>query len=333
MKRRELMLLLGGAMTAAPALRAQQKAMPVIGFLSGAGSDGYTPFVAAFRQGLSEAGFVEGQNVAIEYRWADGRYERLPALAAEFVSNKVDVIGASGGPASARAAKNATSTIPIVFTSGGDPIAMGLVASLARPGGNLTGVSFLNVELMPKRLELLSELVPDAKVIALLVNPKNPNAEQIIRDMQEAARAKAVKLHTLKAATESGIDTAFASLVRAPCRRARRRLRSVLCQSARAARGAGGAPCRRGDLRVAPICRRRRPDQLWDQLNRCLSPGSAFTPAGSSTAPSRPICRSSSRPPSSWSSISRPRGRSASPSRPRSSPASTRSSNETARVA
>jgi putative ABC transport system substrate-binding protein len=210
--RRELMLLLGGAMTAPRALRAQQKAIPVIGFLSGAGSDGYTPFVAAFRQGLSEAGFVEGQNVAIEYRWADGRYERLPALAAEFVSNKVDVIGASGGPASARAAKNATSTIPIVFTSGGDPVTMGLVASLARPGGNLTGVSFLNVELMPKRLELLSELVPDAKVMTLLVNPKNPNAEQIIRDMQEAARAKVVNLHTLKAATESGIDTAFASL-------------------------------------------------------------------------------------------------------------------------
>ena len=272
MRRRDFVTALAGAAAYPLLVGAQKKAMPVIGFLSGAGSDGYTPFVAAFRQGLSEAGYVEGQNVAIEYRWADGHYERLPALAAEFVSNKVDVIGASGGPASARAAKNATSTIPIVFTSGGDPIAMGLVASLARPGGNLTGVSFLNVELMPKRLELVSELVPDAKVIALLVNPKNPNAEQIIRDMQEAARAKAVKLHTLKAATESGIDTAFTSLVELhagalvvgsdPFFVSRREQLVAL-----AARHAVAAI-----YEFAPICRRRRPDQLWHQLNRCLSP-------------------------------------------------------------
>ena len=169
--------------------------------------------MAAFRQGLSETGYVEGQNVAIEYRWAEGRYDRLPALAADLVGRKVDVIVTSGGDPAALAAKNATSTIPIVFTVGGDPVAAGLVASLARPGGNLTGVSILAVELMPKRLELLSELVPQARVIALLVNPNNPNAERIMRDVQEAARAKGVQLHILKAGTESEIDAAFASLV------------------------------------------------------------------------------------------------------------------------
>ena len=159
MRRRELMLLLGGAMTSARALRAQQKAMPVIGFL-GSGSPGATaPGVAAFHQGLSETGYVEGQNVAIEFRWAEGHYDRLPALAADLVGREVDVIVAIPFPA-ALAAKNATSTIPIVFASGVDPVEFGLVASLARPGGNLTGVSLLAVELMPKRLELLSEMVP-----------------------------------------------------------------------------------------------------------------------------------------------------------------------------
>jgi putative tryptophan/tyrosine transport system substrate-binding protein len=209
--RRELLLLLGGAMIAAGTLRAQQKAMPVIGFLSGAASDGYIPFVAAFRQGLSEAGFVEGQNAAIEYRWADGFYERLPALAADLVGRQVDVIAAEAIPG-ARAAKDATTTIPIVFTSGGDPIEFGLVAGFARPGGNLTGVGFLNVELMAKRLELLSELVPQARVIVLLVNPNNENAERVARDGQDAARAKGVQLTILKTATESEIDTAFATL-------------------------------------------------------------------------------------------------------------------------
>ena len=248
MRRRELMLLLGGAMTAARALRAQQKAMPVIGFL-GVGSPGPTaPFVAAFRQGLSETGYVEGQNVAIEYRWAEGRYDRLPALAADLVGRKVDVIVTQRRRRSALAAKSATSTIPIVFTVGGDPVEAGLVASLARPGGNLTGFSILAVELMPKRLELLSELVPQARVIALLVNPNNPNAERIMRDVQEAARAKGVQLHILKAGTESEIDAAFATLVATACRRARRRRRPVLQQPARAARGAGGTPCRSGDL-------------------------------------------------------------------------------------
>ena len=168
--------------------------------------------MAAFRQGLSETGYVEGQNLTIEYRWAEGRFDRLPALAADLVGRKVDVIVAGADPA-AHAAKNATSTIPIVFIAGDDPVGQGLVASLARPGGNLTGVSFLIAELNPKRFELLSELVPQAKVIALLVNPNIPATERVMRAVQEAAQAKGVQLHILKASTESEIDAAFASLV------------------------------------------------------------------------------------------------------------------------
>ena len=212
MKHRELMLLLAGAMAAARGVRAQQKAMPVIGYLSGASPGPSAPTVAAFRQGLSESGYVEGQNVAIEYHWAEGRYDRLPALAADLVDHKVDVIATTGGP-SVLAAKSATSTIPIVFRSGADPVELGLVASLARPGGNLTGVNFISIELMPKRLELLSDLVPQARVITLLVNPNNPIAERIIGNMQEAARAKGVQLAVLKASTESEIDSAFVSLI------------------------------------------------------------------------------------------------------------------------
>ncbi len=190
------------------ALCAQQKAMPVIGFLNPASPGPFAPFVAAFHQGLSETGYVEGQNVAIEYRWAEGRDDRLPALAGDLVGRKVDVIATSGGPVPARAAKNATATIPIVFVAG-DPVGIGLVASLARPG-----VSIMSTELMPKRLELLSELVPQARLIALLVNP-NTGAERMkgmIRDMQEAARAKGVQLDVVKAGTESEIDAAFATL-------------------------------------------------------------------------------------------------------------------------
>ena len=213
MNRRKLTLLLGGAVVAAslPA-RAQQKPLPVIGYLSGSSAGPSTPFVAAFRHGLSETGYVEGQNVAIEYRWAEGSYDRLPAFAAEFVGRSVDLIVASGGPPAAQAAKRATSRIPIVFASGDDPVATGLVASLARPGGNLTGVSFRVADLNPKRLELLSELVPQAKVIALLVNPKFPETERVMREVQEAARAKGLQLPILKASNESEIDAAFASL-------------------------------------------------------------------------------------------------------------------------
>jgi len=214
MKRRDLLVLVGvAAMTLEPTLRAQQKAMPVIGFLGSASPDGFAANVAAFREGLSETGYVEGQNVAIEYLWAEDRYDRLPALAADLVGHKVDVIATSGGTSSALAAKNATSTIPIVFESGRDPVETGLVASFSRPGGNLTGVTIRTAELMPKRLELLSELVPQARVIALLVNPNSVQTESIIRQVQEAARAKGAQLHILKAGVEGKFETAFASLV------------------------------------------------------------------------------------------------------------------------
>jgi putative tryptophan/tyrosine transport system substrate-binding protein len=171
MKRRDLMVVLGGAAIAWPrALRAQQKAIPVIGFLGSRSPGESAPFVAAFQKGLSETGYAEGQNLAIEYRWAEGHYDRLPALAADLVGRKVDVILAAGDEP-ALVVKSATSTIPTVFLIGSDPVGDGLVASLARPGGNLTGFSILTAELTPKRLELLSELVPQARMIALLVNP------------------------------------------------------------------------------------------------------------------------------------------------------------------
>jgi putative ABC transport system substrate-binding protein len=216
MRRREFSILLGGAATASTVwlspLSAQQKATPVIGFLGISTPGPSAPSLAAFWQGLNETGYVEGQNVAIEYRWAEGRYDRLPALAADLVGRRVDVIVASSGDSAAHAAKNATSTIPIVFTSG-DAVGYGFVASLARPDGNLTGISFLNPQLNPKRFELLSELVPQAKVIALLVNPNSSSPEHVLRAVQEAALPKGLQLHILKAGTESEIDAAFASLV------------------------------------------------------------------------------------------------------------------------
>ena len=212
MDRRAFIGTLASGLLAAPlAGEAQQSAMPVVGYLHFA-SPGLAPTAAVFLQGLSETGYVEGQNVAIEYRYAEGRYDRLPALATDLVRRKVNVIAAVGPP-SAHAAKRATSTIPIVFAVGTDPVADGLVASLARPGANLTGISNLAVELVPKRLELLSELIPHARVIALLVNPKNAYSEPMIRDVEEGPRAKGVQLPILKAATESEIDAAFATLV------------------------------------------------------------------------------------------------------------------------
>ena len=212
MSRRKLLLLLAWAVIAPRTLRAQQKAMPVIGFLCSGASGAFASAAAAFRQGLSETGYVEGQNVVIEYRWAEGRYDRLPVLAADLVARKVDIIAAIGGTPPALAAKNATATIPIVFGVG-DAVELGVVASLARPGGNLTGVSLLGSELTPKRIEIISELVPRAKVIALLVNPNNEAARQTMQKGQEAARAKQVQLHILQASSEGGIDTAFATFV------------------------------------------------------------------------------------------------------------------------
>jgi ABC-type uncharacterized transport system substrate-binding protein len=211
MKRRDFITLLGGAAAWPLAARAQQPRMPLIGFLHFGSPAQFAYQAAAFDQGLRETGYVEGQNVAIEYRWAEGRYDRLPALATDLVSRKVDVITAIGPPC-ASAAKHATSTIPIVFTTGTDPVGDGLVASLARPGGNLTGISILAVELVPKRLELLSELVPQARTFALLVNPSNGYSEPMIRDVKEAAGAKGVQLKIVRASTESEIDATFTNL-------------------------------------------------------------------------------------------------------------------------
>jgi putative tryptophan/tyrosine transport system substrate-binding protein len=247
MTRRELMSLLGGAMAVARPVLAQQKAMPVIGWIHGTSPDATEPLLAAFRQGLNDTGYVEGRNVAIEYRWADGHYDRLAALAADLVGRKVNVIVTQGIPA-LLAAKNATATIPIIFSTGVDPVATGIVASLARPGGNLTGVSILVDELMPKRLELISELVTQAGMIALLVNPYNAGVERMMRDMQEAARAKGIQLHVLKAGAEGEFETAFAGPHPTGCGRAGRRRRCILQQPARSAGGAGGPLCRSGDL-------------------------------------------------------------------------------------
>jgi len=213
MRRRDVMILLAGAIGGWPsAARAQQKAMPVIGFLANGSRISLAGFITAFSQGLRETGYVEDQNVAIEYRLTEGRYDRLPALIADLVERKVDVIAAIGTP-TARSAKSTTSAIPIVFNVGDDPVESSLVASLARPGGNLTGVTTLNIELHPKRLELLSELVPQAKVIALLVNPMGPQTERIVRQAEETAVAKGLQFPVLNASTESEIEAAFATLI------------------------------------------------------------------------------------------------------------------------
>jgi ABC-type uncharacterized transport system substrate-binding protein len=214
MKRREFITLLGGAAAVWPiAARAQQAVLPVIGFLSGVSPGPFAPMVAAFRQGLTEGGFIEGQNVAVEYRWAEGQYDRLPALAASLVGHPVAVIVATGGPRSGLAAKAATSSIPIVFSSGSDPVAAGLVSSLGRPDSNVTGVTFFADTLMSKRLELLRELVPNAATVAVLVNPNNADTAFQLREVQVAARETGQQLVVLNASTASEIETAFASLV------------------------------------------------------------------------------------------------------------------------
>ena len=215
MRRREFIVVLAGAAVWCPRVGfAQQSKMPVIGFLSGVSPGAYAPFVEAFRQGLDEQGLVEGKNVAIEYRWAEGHYDRLPALAAELVALKVDVIAATGGPEQGPAAKRATATIPIVFTTGSDPVAEGLVDNLAHPGGNVTGFTLLVADLMEKRLDLLARLLPGIKVVALLVNPKNPNSPRFVSDLPKVAQARGLTLHILNASTEDEIDRAFAALPR-----------------------------------------------------------------------------------------------------------------------
>jgi putative ABC transport system substrate-binding protein len=216
MRRREFITLVGGAAASSPLMaRAQQPAMPAIGFLDSRSPDGMTERVRAFRQGLKETDIVDGENVAIEYRWAENQIDRLPALAADLVRRRVAVIAVPGGPAPALAAKAATSTIPIVFGVNEDPVRLGLVASLARPGGNATGINIVSGELVAKRLELLRELVPGAARVAVLVNPADTtNAGRTLRDVEPAARAIGFQIQVLKASTGREIDAAFATFVR-----------------------------------------------------------------------------------------------------------------------
>jgi putative ABC transport system substrate-binding protein len=211
--RRELITALGGVALAWPiTARAQQPSMPVIGFLSARSPAEAASVLQAFRQGLGEAGYYEGKNVAIEYRWAEGRYDRLPELAAELVKHRVTVIAATGGEPSPLAAKAATTTIPIVFTLGGDPVEAGLVASLNRPGGNLTGTTIMGLQMGPKRLEFARQLVPNASNIAMLANPRFPTALTEVREVQDAGRSLGVETRILNASTENEIDTAFTSI-------------------------------------------------------------------------------------------------------------------------
>jgi putative ABC transport system substrate-binding protein len=208
-RRRDFISLVGGAAAWPLAARAQQPALPVIGFLSSVSPAPWAHLVAAFRQGLAETGYVEGRNVAIEFRWAQGQYDRLPALAADLVHRQVAVLVATGGTMTTLAAKAATTKIPIVFTIGGDPVQLGIVASLARPGGNITGVNIFTSEMGAKRLGLLHQMVPTAALIAVLMNPKNPNAEALSKEIPEAARAVGQQIHTLTASTERDLDAAF----------------------------------------------------------------------------------------------------------------------------
>jgi putative tryptophan/tyrosine transport system substrate-binding protein len=213
MRRREFITLIGGAAVASPLVaRAQQPAMPLVGFMSARSPGDSAHLVAAFRRGMGEGGFVEGQNVAVEYRWANGEYDRLPALAADLVNRRVAVLVAIGGDVSALAAKRATSTIPIVFGSGSDPVAIGMVASINRPGGNVTGVNVLTNQMEPKRLGLLHELVPGVPLIGVLMNQNFPPAARQLLDLEEASRTIGQRLFVAKASNDTELDAAFTAL-------------------------------------------------------------------------------------------------------------------------
>jgi putative ABC transport system substrate-binding protein len=213
MRRRQFITFLGAAASWPFAARAQQPAMPVIGFLSSVSPGPWAHLVAAFRQGLSETDYVEGRNVVIEFRWAEGQYDRLPTLAADLVRRQVAVLVATGGTMTTLAAKAATTKIPIVFTIGGDPVQLGVVNSLNRPGGNITGVNVLTSEMGAKRLGLLHEMVPAAALIAVLINPDNPNSETVSKEIPDAARSVAQRIHILSATTERELDTAFKTMI------------------------------------------------------------------------------------------------------------------------
>ena len=272
MRRREFITLLGGAAASPLVARAQQAPVPVVGFLSSRSPEEAAVHTAAFRRGLTEAGFVDGQNVAIVFRWAEGRYERLPALAKELVDLRVSVILAGGGELSARAAKDATASIPVVFVIGDDPVKVGLTASFNRPGGNLTGVSFLTGELGGKRLGLICELVPGTGAVALLLNPKDMGAELQKQDVQAAAQALGRRLLVLYARSETDFETNFDTLKR-------EQVGALVVENdpffrfpARENHVARGSLRCAGDLSYPRISRRRRSDELWREPRRRLSP-------------------------------------------------------------
>jgi putative tryptophan/tyrosine transport system substrate-binding protein len=288
--------------------------MPVIGYLSARSAESDVPMLAAFRRGLNETGYVTDQNVVIEFRFAYGRYDRLPALAEDLVTRQVAVIVTGGGEGVALAAKAATASIPIVFNVGEDPVRFGLVTSLNRPGGNITGVNTLLAGLGTKQLGLLRELVPNADVVAMLVNPNDPWAASETSDTQSAAHSVGQHLTVLKASTELDIDAAYARLIQ-------QRAAAVLV-------AASPLFTMRAEQLIGLSARHALPT-IYHRREMALA-GGLTTPAKFSVAPSLPTCRSSSQPNSSWSSISRPPRRLASTCRRCCSPAPTRSSNREA---
>ena len=310
MRRRDLITLLGGAVMTSPlAARAQQPALPVVGFMNLSTAK---PFMeVALRQGLSKTGYVEGQNVKTEYHWANGHTDQLSILAADLVRRRVSVIVATGTPA-ALAAKGASATIPIVFETAGDPVKLGLVASLNRPGRNITGVTQLSSELVSKRLGLLHDLIPAARIIGFLVNPADPRTESQTGEMQEAAHSLGLQLHVLNASTEEEIDRAFASLPEL-------RPEALVV-------GTGDLFSRQSEHLTVLVARQGVPAiyqyREYAAAGGLISYGASLIPivrsastlAASSRARSPPTCRSPERPGSSWSSISRPPRRSASTS-------------------